>query len=72
MSPERNFEWFPFVPIPGDKPKIPACAVTRNGTGNALLCRMMPNQLNRTEQGSFCSLNGLERYFQCNIKGLLD
>ena len=30
------------------------CALTRNRTGNFSLCRMMPNQLNRTSQGCAC------------------
>ena len=37
---------------PGTEPATQACALTRTGTGNILLCRMMPNQLSHTSQDS--------------------
>ena len=33
------------------EPTTQSCALTRNGTGDLLLCRPMPNQLSHTSQG---------------------
>ena len=49
------------VPWPGTEPVTQACALTRNQTGDLLLCGTMPNQMSHTGQGclkNFCKSDG--------------
>ena len=43
---------FSQVPLAGTEPATQACALTRNWTGNLLVCGTVPNQLSHTGQGS--------------------
>ena len=53
---KKNINQLPFEPKPGTEPKTQACALTRNRTGNLLLCRTTPNQLSHTGMGQFSHL----------------
>ena len=49
---ERKIHWLPLVCTqPGTEPKTQACALTRNPSGDILLCGTMSNLLSHTGQG---------------------
>ena len=56
---ERNINvWLPPThPLPGTWPLIQACALTRNQTGNPLVCRPVLNPLSYTSQSYILLIN---------------
>ena len=61
---ERNMDWLPLAfPQLGTWPAMQACDLTRNWTGNLLVCRLVLNPLSHTSQGCF---DFLILFFSCS------
>ena len=58
---KRNINWLPLAhPQLRSRPTVQACALTGNWTGDLSVCRMTPNPLKHTHQGTFKVLSSFK------------